>query len=124
MISCACNEDNLNFISDRFSHFAAEIFGRTIPKYSDGTDYRPGDIVEFVTVIGNRHYVGEIEVNINDEGQMPDRCPLNVRTIRGCQNEQERSFQLEQVKDIVLCHRPERFAELVQMKVIDKDFKK
>lgn len=105
----AASTDNFNFISNCLARFAEATFGKTIPVYPDNEKWRPGDIVEFDTVIGNHHLKGEIEVHFNDEGMMEDRCPVCIHDYKN-----ERYFEAGQVENVKLLERPEHFAKLMQ----------
>lgn len=113
MTRCACMEDNHNYMADRLAHLAAKTFNRDIPTYNDGTQLRPGDEVVFNAILGGNAFEGEVEVNINDEGEMEDRCPLIIRVFAQDIDNDDRTFDICQVRDLRLAHRPECFQELM-----------
>lgn len=106
----ACAADNLNFMQNCLAKFASKIYKRPIPTYSDGQQWRPGDIVDFTTVLGDCKYTGEISVFLDDEGMMLDRCPMCIEQLN---SSDERYFTIGQVKDVTLKKRPELFMEIV-----------
>ena len=110
---CACNEDNLNYMSDRLAHFAAKVFGQEIPKYEDGTELRPGDVVTFIAILGGNSYEGIVDVNMNDMGEMENRCPVVLTVRDGGVNGSDRRFDFSQITGLKLTHRPECFHELM-----------
>lgn len=113
MTRCACMEDNQNYMADRLAHLAAKVFNRDIPTYADGTQLRPGDEVAFRAILGGNAFSGEVNVNINDEGEMEDRCPLIIKVFAQDIDDDDRTFDICQVMDLRLTHRPECFQELM-----------
>ena len=112
-ISYACAEDNFNFAQNCLVRFASKIFNKPIPTYADGESWRPGDLVKFKTVLGDNTFKGEVEMNIDDEGMMQDRCPVVVRMLKASESDDERYFSVDQISDVKLVHRPEHFQEMI-----------
>lgn len=116
----ACAADNLNFMGHCLVQFAGKMHGIPVPTY-DGKPYSdqdstnclwPGDIVSFADPATGAVLQGEVHVNLDDEGDMPARCPvcLVVTPEKG----DDIKYEYADVTGVTLIQRPEHFVEMAQ----------
>lgn len=103
--------ESSNTLQMVLARFAAEIYRKPIPNYDDGGQWRPGDVVEFKSVIGGNTFRGVVVVNIAPNGKMMDRTPLKIAVIEPGKVSTDREFQVGQVSGVRLLSSPLADAE-------------